>query len=295
MLLQNSPNHHEYFQVIDKKLTQNYRLNRVLIHKKQKKEPFIMNKLLACACLVLLLAAPLAMQAGTQTDQNALTYTETPVAPAKKVSKKAAKKQKPKKTSAKKTRAKKSKKACGGAVSECACSLRRAMAKLWSDHVFWTRLYIIAALDNNADLTATTNRLLQNQADIGNAVASYYGKPAGDALTKLLKDHILIAAEVVKAAKAGTQDQLTIENAKWYKNADDIAAFLHKANPINWSVMDLQHMLHEHLKLTTDEVVARLQAQWDHDVQNFENILSQALSMGQTLANGIIKQFPGKF
>jgi len=254
-----------------------------------------MNKLLTSACIILLGAIPLTAHAETAIDQSAEQHANTPATVTKKTSKKTAKKQKPQKTCAKKTRAKKTKKSCGGAVSECACALRRTMAKLWSDHVFWTRLYIIAEFDNNADLTATTNRLLQNQADIGSAIASYYGKEAGDALTKLLKDHILIAAQVVKAARADNQDQLKIENARWYKNADDLAAFLHKANPTNWNVLDLQFMFHEHLKLTTDEVVSRLHAQWDHDIQNFENILAQALSMGQTLANGIIKQFPNKF
>lgn len=147
----------------------------------------------------------------------------------------------------------------GRHVTESACSLRRAMSKLWSDHVFWTRLYIISALNNSADLKATTDRLLRNQEDIGKAVAFYYGKDAGQALTNLLKDHILIAADVVKAAKAGNKVKLKIEDDRWHKNADDIAQFLNKANPTNWDFKEMQEMLYTHLKLTTNEVVARLQ------------------------------------
>ena len=76
-----------------------------------------------------------------------------------------------------------------------------AMRRLWSDHVVYTRLFIVDAAAGSKDKDATTQRLLQNQTDIGNAVAGFYGRAAGDKLTALLKDHILIAANIVAAAK----------------------------------------------------------------------------------------------
>lgn len=180
-------------------------------------------------------------------------------------------------------------------VTESACQLRRTMAKLWSDHVFWTRLYIKSALDNSADLKATTNRLLKNQDDIGNAVGFYYGAPAGKQLAKLLKEHILIAAEVVKNAQSGNKKEFAAQDAKWHKNADDIATFLNKANPANWGEKEMRDMLYNHLKLTTAEVVARLGKKWDADVKIFDEAYNQILDMGQGLANGIIAQFSDKF
>src|SRR5437660_5249833 len=107
-------------------------------------------------------------------------------------------------------------------------SLNQAMRKLWSDHVFWTRLYIISALTDAPDLKPTTDRLLKNQEDIGNAIATYYGKEAGTKLTALLKDHILIAADVVSAAQKEDKQKLEEANKKWHKNAEDIAEFLNK-------------------------------------------------------------------
>ena len=65
-----------------------------------------------------------------------------------------------------------------------------------SDHVAYTRLFIVSAAAGAADQDATTQRLLQNQSDIGNAVSDFYGREAGDKLTALLKDHLLIAAIV---------------------------------------------------------------------------------------------------
>ena len=80
-----------------------------------------------------------------------------------------------------------------------------AMRNLWVDHVAWTRLYIISVAGGLPDTKLTAERLLKNQQDIGDAVADFYGREAANQLTALLKDHILIAADLVGAAKAGDQ------------------------------------------------------------------------------------------
>jgi hypothetical protein len=71
-----------------------------------------------------------------------------------------------------------------------ASALNQDMRELWTDHVVWTRDYIIAAAAEAPDQQAAADRLMKNQEDIGAAVAVYYGKPAGDKLTELLKQHI---------------------------------------------------------------------------------------------------------
>ena len=81
--------------------------------------------------------------------------------------------------------------------------VRLALRKLWSDHVIWTREYIVAAVAGTPDADAAAGRLLKNQEDIGAAIAGYYGEAAGDRLTELLKEHILIAVDLVAAAKSG--------------------------------------------------------------------------------------------
>src|SRR6476469_8448346 len=82
-------------------------------------------------------------------------------------------------------------------------ALHDDMRKLWEDHITWTRLFIVSAVADLPDKDATTQRLLQNQVDIGNAIKPFYGDAAGDKLTALLKEHILGAAALLTAAKAG--------------------------------------------------------------------------------------------
>ncbi|RWC27536.1 MAG: acetylglutamate kinase [Mesorhizobium sp.] len=168
------------------------------------------------------------------------------------------------------------------------------MRKLWEDHITYTRNYIISALAGLPDSNDVAKRLLQNQDDIGDAVKPYYGDAAGQKLAILLKDHIKIATDVVKAAKSGSKNKLAAAQKKWTGNADDIAMFLSKANP-NWSEQDLKEMLHKHLELTTGEVVGRLKKDWGADIKSYDEGHVHMLKFADMLTDGIAKQFADKF
>ena len=167
--------------------------------------------------------------------------------------------------------------------------------KLWEDHVTWTRLAIISLTSDAPDTEATVGRLLKNQRDIGDAMAPFYGEAAGQELTRLLREHILIAADLIAAAKAGESTAVAEAQSRWTANADEIAAFLADANPRSWDLDEMKAMLHEHLRLTTDEALARLRGDWAADVAAYDEIHLQALGMADMLSNGIIKQFPQHF
>ena len=179
-------------------------------------------------------------------------------------------------------------------ATSAAASLHQDMRKLWTDHVVWTRDYIVAAIADQPDAKAAADRLLRNQDDIGNAVAKFYGAPAGQQLTTLLKEHITIAVDLIKAAKAGDKAGQQQADSRWQQNAVQIADFLSKANP-NWPRATLVDMMKKHLSTTTDEVVARLTKNWDADVRAYDAVYSHILMMADALSDGIIKQFPAKF
>jgi hypothetical protein len=175
-----------------------------------------------------------------------------------------------------------------------AAALHRDMRALWSDHVIWTRAYIVTALADQPDQQAAAARLMRNQEDIGAAVSVYYGQAAGARLTELLKAHISIAVDLIKAAKAGDSAAQQRVDPAWHRNAEDIADFLSKANP-NWPRATLVAMMNTHLSTTTDEVVARLTKNWEQDVRAFDAVYRHILEMSDALSDGIVKQFPNRF
>ena len=180
------------------------------------------------------------------------------------------------------------------AKAPSAVALKQDMRKLWTDHVMWTRDYIIAAVGDQPDAPAAANRLMKNQEDIGNAVATFYGAAAGQQLTTLLKEHITIAVDLIKAAKAGDKAGQQQADSHWQQNAVQIADFLSKANP-HWPKATLTDLMKKHLSTTTNEVVARLTKDWEADVRAFDEVYAHVLHMADALSEGIVRQFPNKF
>jgi hypothetical protein len=176
-----------------------------------------------------------------------------------------------------------------------AVAFRSTMDRLWEDHITWTRMVIVDFAAGLPDLKTAEARLLRNQADIGNAIKPYYGAAAGKKLTSLLRTHILEAVPVLVAAKDGDQPALTKALAAWYANANQIAAFLSRANPHSWPLGMMRTMMKQHLALTTKEAVARLQGNWTADVRAYDQVHAEILGMSHMLSTGIIRQFPSRF
>ena len=172
--------------------------------------------------------------------------------------------------------------------------LQMAERKLWMDHVAWTRSFLISDLASLEDRDDVLERLLKNQDDIGNSIKPYYGEEAGNQLASLLREHITTAGQVVDAAKSGSKEDFEKYNKLWYENADKIADFLSSANP-NYSNKTLKDMLHKHLQLLTDAVVARLNKDWKADIKAYDEGEDHIIMLADTLSDGIIKQFPEKF
>jgi hypothetical protein len=173
--------------------------------------------------------------------------------------------------------------------------LRTNLRTLWEDHAMYTRNVILNIIDDLPGTNEAVARLLRNQDDIGNAIKPVYGEAAGKQLTELLREHIVIAADLLKAAKVNNQTGFNSANSKWFKNADDISIFLSSVNPKNWPVEDMKKMMHEHLNLTTQEAVARIKKDYTGDIEAYDKTRAELMQMSDMLAIGIIKQFPDKF
>jgi hypothetical protein len=173
-----------------------------------------------------------------------------------------------------------------------------AMRKLWEDHITWTRLFIVSAAtlpDNLPDTGPTADRLLANQDAIGDALRPFYGDEVGDAVTALLREHILSAADIIAAAKAGDDAARDEAIARWYVNANQIADALNGLNPKHWPQDEMRAMMKAHLDRTLEEAVARLEGRYEDDIDAYEQIHADILEMADMLSDGIIAQFPDRF
>ncbi|MCR8939868.1 LysM domain-containing protein [Brevibacillus laterosporus] len=179
-------------------------------------------------------------------------------------------------------------------ISKAEVDLKSLMRTLWEQHVAWTRMVIISIAANLPDQELVTKRLLRNATDMANALKPFYGEENAATFERLIRDHLVIADQLVKAAKAGDSKAAANAEKRWYKNADEIASFLNSINPY-WSEEDIRKMFYEHLALTKAEAVYRLNNNFALDIATFDKIEQQALEMADAFTDGIVKQFPNLF
>lgn len=176
-------------------------------------------------------------------------------------------------------------------VNTSVCRLNNSMRLVWAQHAAWTRMTIISIAEGLADETATTARLLRNAADTAALFRPLYGGCVADRLQALLTDHLTLAAQLVKAAKAGDNAAAAELERRWYANADEIAALLGMINPY-WSIQTQTTMWHTHLAQVKAQAVARLNRDYASDIAFYDEGERHLLEMADDLTCGILSQFP---
>lgn len=175
-------------------------------------------------------------------------------------------------------------------ISKSEVNLRNVMRMLWEQHIVWTRMTILSIIKDLPDVDFVTKRLLQNPIDFKKVLKPFYGDEIASQFSDLFTSHLVIAAQLVKAAKAGYKDEAAAAKKSWYKNADEIAVFLNKINPY-WSDQNWKTMLYEHLKMTKSEAVDILTNNYEQSIKDYDEIEKQALKMADVMAEGIVKKF----
>lgn len=143
------------------------------------------------------------------------------------------------------------------------CDTALQMQKLWLDHYYYTRMAIIEYTSGYEGAGATIDRLYKNQEEIGAFIGTFAGVGTGNELTRLLKEHIDIAIEIVKAAAAAKS--ISTLYTSWLENAYKIAALIHTALP-STSLQTLQQSLKMHLDTTVDEATAILNKKYENSI-----------------------------
>jgi hypothetical protein len=179
-------------------------------------------------------------------------------------------------------------------ISEQEDRLKSSMRLVWEQHVYWTRLTIISLAFNLPDIDFVTARLLRNATDMGNLLKPYYGNKIAAKFSNLIREHLVIAVELVKAAKARNQKAAAAAERRWYANGEEIADFLSTINPYILE-NEFKEMFFEHLALTKMEAVFILQKDFKSSIAVFDKIEAEALQMADTITAAIVKQFPKKF
>lgn len=180
------------------------------------------------------------------------------------------------------------------APAVAAPKLQADLRTLWHDHVVQTREYAMAAkADDKARADKAAAGVVANATSISNAVASFYGAPAGDEMLRLLGGHwggvkALTDAQR-KADEAGVQKAMDGLIA----NAGEIAVFLAGANP-NLPEEAVRGLLVAHGGHHAAQVKQIMAGDTAGEAVTWTAMQAHMDVIADALAGAIAKQFPDK-
>jgi hypothetical protein len=166
-------------------------------------------------------------------------------------------------------------------ITAKALAFHDAMRALWEAHGTWTERAIVDFVGGLPDTELVIGRLFQNQTDIGNAVKPYYGTKGGNELTTLLKAHINAAVALLEAAKSGDTFATATAKAAFYANGNQVASFLHAANPHHWSLGAIRTMMRIHLNQVVALAVDQLTGNYPAAISLYDRYIGHVLDMAE--------------
>jgi hypothetical protein len=168
------------------------------------------------------------------------------------------------------------------------------MRTLWQENALWTRLAIVSGIQESEDRDVVLERLMRNYGDMAEAISPYFGNESADEYGDLIEGHLQKAIDFAAAARekdSPTQEEVSDE---WYENADETARFENSTIP-KLSFIERRAMWFELINLTKNETVQVLDKDYAASIDTFDRIEEQASIMADSLAEGIIRQFPERF
>ncbi|WP_342437695.1 copper amine oxidase N-terminal domain-containing protein [Paenibacillus sp. FSL L8-0436] len=182
-----------------------------------------------------------------------------------------------------------------GTVDSPGIDLRAGLGQLLGEHASLAVLAMQKGIDGAPDFAAAAGALNGNTDDLSAAIASVYGKPAGEAFHTVWSSHIGYFVDYVKAtgAKDEAGRQKAVAELEDYRMKQ--AMFFNSANPQYFQTAAIA----DGLKMHIDHLLSAFDSYVSKDFKNtyaFERTAyAHMFATASELTGGIVAQFPDKF
>jgi len=163
----------------------------------------------------------------------------------------------------------------------------------WDEHIFYTRNAIISTLADLADAEYITNRLIENQNNIGSLMRPYYSDTVVNNFVSLLKNHVSLVVEFTKAVK-DKKDIMPIQS-QMQTNSMAIVDLLNEVDPTRWPRTTVSDLWNKHIDYTAQQIIARTNKEWLNDIAAVDKNHEIITEFADLFSNGIVFQNLEKF
>lgn len=175
-----------------------------------------------------------------------------------------------------------------------AADLRVLLNSLEKQHVDLASAAVRNGFDGSSDFQASAAELGKNTQALSDAVASVYGKDAGDQFKKIWESHIGFFVDYTLGAKAGDKAKMdqAVQNLNGY--VDAVSTFFSNANP-NLPKEAVAKLVTEHVMLLKGAVDAYGAKDYAGSYSKQTEAYNQIGTIADTLSAAIVKQKPESF
>lgn len=176
------------------------------------------------------------------------------------------------------------------APSQDELELNNEMRQAWTQHAFWTTIFMNSLFNALANMDAVQTRLLQTPEDIAEVFDNFYSQATVNQLTQLLTEHTQLAGQIMAAMKDKDEQKVEQLERQWYQNAEKIARLLANTNP-KYSYDELLQMLSTHLDLLKRQMRAELDKEYEEAIRVFDENENHLMELADELTKGLWEQF----
>lgn len=165
--------------------------------------------------------------------------------------------------------------------------LRNILRLYLTQYSMWMRFYIVSLAADINDQEVIENRLLEIPIDIAGIFRIYYGDQTAAQIEDLLRGHIRLTMDLVKATITGDSNSFNHSAPQWMDNTKALSSELASINN-KWNENQFENLFGNLLSMTLDEANKRKNKQYADDVYQYDNIEYFVLMIADVLWNGFM-------
>jgi len=180
-------------------------------------------------------------------------------------------------------------------ITEKEQELNQYLRKLWAEHAFWMRQYVIAYFNGTGDVASTSKRLLKNQDMIGRSLGMWYGEKNGAKIGEVMKLQLVAFGDMLNGMMSKDKNTSVVGEKKWHDSTERLVDLLVELNP-KWGRVELSQHLKSYNEMMTNMAINRTRKKHSEEIASFDKAYAHAMNdVADVLTKGIVSQHPEQF
>lgn len=171
--------------------------------------------------------------------------------------------------------------------------IRNIIKEIWIERVFWIREFTRAKADKSKDVNNIREKLYKNSKEFSNVLRNIYSNDAGDSLEQILNEYIDIINDYIDSLQSGNTEAIKEIEQRFDKNSELFSTVLNLLNPYYDKRM-IAELRFEFVRFTKEMILKHKNEQYEEEINMFELMKSNILTMVDILSEGAILQLNKK-